>query len=221
VLTPFQQRIAELFFATTESAGFALAGGAALIVRGAIDRETHDLDFFANLHDVQDITSVVEATSAACARVGLTVTPIQSSSTFARLEITDPDTVESMLIDVALDAIEEPPTITVAGPTLTAKELAANKVLALYGRMEPRDFEDTWRLADRFGVEDLLRWAAEKDPGFDLAMLADSLSWLDRHPDRRFTLPPDEIAAMRSWFASVRDALSHDQPPPDTTEREK
>lgn len=128
MLTPFQQRIAELFFTATESAGFALAGGAALIVRGAIDRETHDLDFFANLHDVQDITPAVEATTAACVRIGLTVTPIQSSSTFARLEITDPETVESVLIDVALDAIDERPTMTVAGPTLTTKELAANKV---------------------------------------------------------------------------------------------
>ena len=49
MLTALQQRIAELFFAMDESAGFALAGGAALIVRGEIDRETHDLDFFADL----------------------------------------------------------------------------------------------------------------------------------------------------------------------------
>jgi hypothetical protein len=58
-LTAFEQRIAELFFATDASTGFALAGGAALIVRGEIGRETHDLDFFADIRSTENITSTV------------------------------------------------------------------------------------------------------------------------------------------------------------------
>ena len=77
------------------------------------------------------------------------MTTVQLSPTFARLEITDTDTGESMLIDIALDAIDERPTATDAGPTLTTTELAANKILALYGRMEARDFEDTWKSSGR------------------------------------------------------------------------
>jgi hypothetical protein len=218
MLTPLQHRIAELFFATDAAVGFALAGGAALIVRGEIDRETHDLDFFADIRAVQDITATVASVTASCLDAGLIVTPIQVSSTFARLEISEPVTDESMLIDVAIDSIDETPTITAAGPTLTAKELAANKVLALYGRMEPRDFEDTWKLAHHFTIDELLGWAAEKDEGFDAAMFVDSLSWLDRYPDRRFTLPADEITVMRGWYRDVRVALVQGGPLPDVSE---
>ncbi len=150
---------------------------------------------------------------------GLAVTTVQLSSTFARLEITDADAGESMLIDIALDAIDERPTATGAGPTLTTTELAANKILALYGRMEARDFEDTWKLAHQFPIEDTLRAAAEKDAGFDTEMFADSIGWLERLSDRRFTLPADEIVKMRSWFARLQDALVRDEPLPDATDQ--
>ncbi len=68
MLTALQQRIADLFFGMSESADFAIAGGAALIARGAIERETHDLDFFADHRSVHDITSVVSALTGACRR---------------------------------------------------------------------------------------------------------------------------------------------------------
>jgi hypothetical protein len=47
VLSALQERIAKAVAALTEANGFALAGGAALVLRGEVDRETRDLDFFA------------------------------------------------------------------------------------------------------------------------------------------------------------------------------
>lgn len=46
MLSPLQERIARIVASLPEAEGFALAGGAALIVRGDVDRETRDLDFF-------------------------------------------------------------------------------------------------------------------------------------------------------------------------------
>lgn len=46
VLTPLQQHIARIIGGLPEADGFALAGGAALIARGDVDRGTRDLDFF-------------------------------------------------------------------------------------------------------------------------------------------------------------------------------
>jgi hypothetical protein len=45
-LTPLQVSAARLFFSLPESAGFAVAGGAALIARGLIQRPTRDVDLF-------------------------------------------------------------------------------------------------------------------------------------------------------------------------------
>lgn len=47
MLTDLQQAVAKLLAGLPEADGFAMAGGAALIVRGDVDRLTRDLDFFA------------------------------------------------------------------------------------------------------------------------------------------------------------------------------
>ena len=44
VLSPLQQRVARILAALSEAENFALGGGAALIVRGDIDRRTRDID---------------------------------------------------------------------------------------------------------------------------------------------------------------------------------
>ena len=45
MLTPLQRRVT-IIGGLPEADGFALAGGAALIARGDVDRGTRDLDFF-------------------------------------------------------------------------------------------------------------------------------------------------------------------------------
>jgi len=46
VLSDIQLEVARLVAGRPEAADFALAGGAALIVRGDVDRGTRDLGFF-------------------------------------------------------------------------------------------------------------------------------------------------------------------------------
>ncbi len=46
MITALQRAVAELFFSLPESAGFAVAGGAALIARDLVDRGTRDVDLF-------------------------------------------------------------------------------------------------------------------------------------------------------------------------------
>jgi hypothetical protein len=45
-LTPLQIQATRLFFSLPQSAGFAVAGGAALIAQGLIQRPTRDVDLF-------------------------------------------------------------------------------------------------------------------------------------------------------------------------------
>ncbi len=47
MLTPLQRQIVDLIRELSEAEELALAGGAALIVRDLVRRETHDLDYFA------------------------------------------------------------------------------------------------------------------------------------------------------------------------------
>jgi hypothetical protein len=54
MLSPLQQRVARLIAQLDEAEGFALAGGAALIARGEVERRTRDLDFFGLEVDAVD-----------------------------------------------------------------------------------------------------------------------------------------------------------------------
>ncbi|MCL1897506.1 MAG: DUF6036 family nucleotidyltransferase, partial [Micrococcales bacterium] len=56
----FQAAVARAFFNTPESKGFFIAGGAALIVNGIIDRNTDDLDAFTAHADVTQALSALE-----------------------------------------------------------------------------------------------------------------------------------------------------------------
>ena len=52
VLSPLQRQILGVVGGLPEAAPFALAGGAALILRGTMDRGTNDLDFFIGAREM-------------------------------------------------------------------------------------------------------------------------------------------------------------------------
>jgi hypothetical protein len=59
-LTEIQREVLRLFFGLPESAGFVLAGGAALIASGLSERPTQDVDLFTS--DVR--TGITDAAAA-------------------------------------------------------------------------------------------------------------------------------------------------------------
>jgi hypothetical protein len=83
VLSPLQERVAEVIASLDEAGDFALAGGGALIVRGDVQRQTRDLDFFGLTAEAVD--ELVPAVDRALQAAGYTVGHIQESHGFARL----------------------------------------------------------------------------------------------------------------------------------------
>lgn len=162
MLSPLQQAIALIIAGLPEATDFALAGGAALIARGDVDRRTRDLDFFGLApSDVDRLLPVVDRTLQAA---GYSVVRIREAPAFARLEVEGlGDRTE---VDLAADARLFPAEAGPYGPVLAGKELAADNMLALFGRAEARDFVDVEALESRYGLEGLCRLAVEKDPGF-------------------------------------------------------
>ena len=198
-LTPFQVQVARLFFELPASAGFLLAGGAALVAQHLTHRPTQDLDFFTRVGGsaVGDARDQFEA--AAAAR-GWTAKRVRDEDTFCRLVVSGP---EDLLVDLALDAPPgAPPRASFIGPTFDPEELAGRKLLALFDRAEARDFADVYVLAQRYGKELLLARAAAVDAGFDPAVLASMLRTLARFADDNIPVPVDEVPALRAFFAA-------------------
>jgi len=66
------------------------------------------------------------------------------------------------------------------GPVLHPDDLAADKVLALWGRARPRDFYDVRALMNHYDRDQLLSLAASKDVGFTSATFLDALNAINR-----------------------------------------
>ncbi len=197
-LTAFQVEVAQLFFALPASAGFLLAGGAALVAQHLTSRPTHDLDFFTQAGG-GTVPEARDQLEAAVIERGWTSRRIQDEDSFCRLVISGP---ENLLVDLALDSPPEaPPRASFLGPTFDLEELAARKVLALFDRAEARDFADVYVLAKRYSTTLLLARAAELDVGFDTTIFASMLRTVARFTDDDIPIPADEVPALREFFA--------------------
>lgn len=202
-LTAFQLQVARLFFSLPASDGFVLAGGAALIAQHLTSRPTQDLDFFTAQQ--ADVAAARDELIAAVHEHGWTVQTLQDEETFSRLQVAGP---EDLLVDIALDARpEQPPTMSVAGPTYAPQELAARKVIALFDRFAARDFVDVFALTHTYGKAQLLAWASDLNPGFDLRYFVEALDALPRYTDLDLSLGAVDVAALRAFFAEWADEL--------------
>ena len=176
MLTGLQERVWGILSALPEAAGFALAGGAALILTGAVQRRSDDLDIFGEYP--VSVTDFAEAAVQALNSAGLTTTVKRWETTYVRLDVADGAAATS--VDFASDVRRRPVVATPRGPMLDPRELAADKMLALAARVEPRDYIDLEAIVGRYGIRDVIRWAEDKDGGFaHVAAAGDALRRFD------------------------------------------
>jgi len=186
-----------------EAGGFALAGGAALILLGIVDRETTDLDYFAP--PPSDVGRLADAIESKLSSEGLTVSRERQSETFARLHVEQG--VDMCVVDIAQDARIAPPQAGPTGATVATDELAADKTLAVSGRGLARDFIDVYFLANRYGRNELLALAATKDLGFDRSIFAEACRSVVRFDDAELGRYASRLDEIRAFFLTWREEL--------------
>ena len=204
MLTPFQMTVRRLIGRLGEAQGYALAGGAALIVTGVVDRATSDLDFFAS--SPGEVESVVLAIEAHLGSEGLKVERLRDFEQFGRLLVSS-DT-DSVQVDLAIDYRCFPARETADGPVLAEEELAADKLLALVGRSEARDYIDVAALVERHGLEEMCRLAADKDLGFRAGHVSWALDAFGRLPREDFDVDDAKFEQLKSLVERWRQQLA-------------
>lgn len=205
-LAPLQVHLARVFFGLKASAGYVVAGGAALVASGLITRPTQDLDLFASGAHAS-VDNAKSSLLRALERRGHSVVVIHDSATFVRLVVSDQS--EEVLVDLAIDSPpSSPPTVTLLGPTLAPLELAGRKLLAMLGRAEARDFADVYVLAQRFGREALLSQATQMDAGFDRQLLAQMMGTIGRFDDDEIPLVRESVVRLREFFANWAEEIT-------------
>jgi len=185
---PFHERLARVALTAAAPYGFCLAGGYAVQAHGMVNRRSEDVDLFTSTKAAAEFHTAADAVLAALRDDGLDVSVSRQGSTFARLEVVDPGSGERSVMELGVDWRAYPPVTLAVGPVLHPDDAVANKVCALFGRAEVRDYVDVHGAlySGRYTGEDLLRLAAEHDPGFDRDMFADALRAVRRLPHSAF-----------------------------------
>jgi Nucleotidyl transferase AbiEii toxin, Type IV TA system len=143
---------------------------------------------------------------------GLGVEVAREGSTFARLAVSDSVGGNASILELSADWRAYPPVTLAIGPVLHPADAVANKLCALFGRAEVRDYIDVHAvLADgRFTGDELLRMAADHDPGFDPGMFAEALRAVRRFPSSAFEvykLTPDQVDALTARLLGWADEI--------------
>ena len=182
ILTPIQKVFLSAFASLPDQAQFFLAGGTALAEYYLGHRLSFDLDIFTG------VDGLVLPTSYQIAKHfterGLQVSVIRRFSSFAQFLFTQGQ--ESLKVDLAFDSPYrfEPPVLTETGVYVNDyADLRVDKLLAYFGRAEPRDAVDLYFIMEREPIQPLLEQAAQKDPGFDLYWFAAALNRAESFPD--------------------------------------
>jgi hypothetical protein len=188
-LSPLQSRVAGLL-RTNRTARSHLAGGA-LVNRSAESlRFTEDLDYFQDTGEL--VESAAKADAETLVRNGISVEWLKSGSTHWRAAATDG--TESFRIEWAQDSpFRFFPILEDAefGYVLHPADAATNKVLALVGRTEIRDYIDILELHRTYLSFGAMIWAAcAKDPGYSPQMILDMTN-------RHSRFQPEELAGQR------------------------
>lgn len=185
-LTNFQSEIARLL-SKNRSCDSYLAGGAAFNFQPNSKRYSNDLDYF---HDsVERVASAFNQDHELLTNVGYNL----------KIELSQPGYIKAIVskndnktkIEWAHDsAWRFMPTIfnDEIGYTLHPVDLAINKLLALVGRDEPRDFLDTIEAHNNVLSLGALCWAASgKDPGYTPNLLVEMLQRRGNYHEEDFT----------------------------------
>lgn len=207
-----QRLVTRLALDGLASFGFALAGSGAIREHGIIDRPTEDVDLFTTVQDEVAFRAAVEMLVAALGAGGFQVEKIRSTPQFARLHVHTADGAQVDL-DLGVDWRHDDPVNRGVGPVLSLIDAVGNKVSALYGRGEPRDYldVDSIRASGRFSDDELIASARERDPGFDLALFAEQLEAAGRITQvdvARYGLSMDQLATIKGrckqWAQELR-----------------
>jgi hypothetical protein len=220
-LTPFQAGIAKLV-APNRSPDSYLAGGAALHLEPRTKRYSNDLDYF---HDSEErVASAFRDDRETLNRAGYAIDVTLQHPGFVRAIVSKGG--ENTKVEWAHDSawrflppLQDP----TAGYVLHPVDLAINKVMALVGRDEPRDFLDVLHAHESILPLGGLLWAAAgKDPGFTPTMLLSLARRRGKYRPEDFerlhlSAPADLVAMKRSWLEALDQAeeFIESRPPED------
>lgn len=169
------------------------------------------MDLFAPIDRRSEMPAATDRIVDAYEQAGFQVERGHCSDTYVRLQVTDSESGASTKVELVAEFLQHNPVSSELGPVLHRDDVAAGKMEALFTRAEARDFIDVDALlGSGYTRQQLIELAAQRDAGFDLAVLADMFGSVSRFNDRQFTVygvDGERVRGIRAQFADWRQEL--------------
>ena len=205
ILTPIQEKFLKTFFVSPLGRNFFLTGGTALSQFYLKHRKSEDLDLFTVNQELQ--FDFVNAEVLKLAK-SLNFKIINQVSTGTYLQFIFSHDKEVLKVDLVKDVpVQFGKIKKVKGVFVDSIEnIAVNKLLAIFGRTDPKDFVDLYFILHsykQFKFEDLFDKAKRKDTGLNEFYLASMLAEVENLPDFPQMFKPLDRKRVRRFFLDL------------------
>jgi hypothetical protein len=194
LLTKGQREVLKAFRNLPDADRFYLTGGTALAEFYLGHRRSLDLDLFTAEQGL--IVPFSRIAEAHLSQTGFSVRVIRRLESFAEFEAEWKG--EKVRVQFAFDSPYRfaPPVETSLVLVNDFQDLVVDKLLAFFGRAEPRDAVDLYFILETQDFWGLTELAAKKDPGFDLYWLALALDKVQDFPDELERWPVEMLQPL-------------------------
>lgn len=207
IISKLQKRVLYSLRNIPDFSYFYLTGGTALAEFYLGHRKSYDLDIFT----VQEglILPFSRLVEEELKKGKFSTNVIRRFSSFVEFEILQEN--EIVRVQLALDSpfrFEEPLDSYLEVKINDYKDITVDKLLAFFGRVEPRDAVDLYFILEKENFWELTDLAKKKDPGFDLYWMAVALEKVKDFPDKISRLPVEmlieiNIKKLKDKFSSL------------------
>lgn len=204
LLSETQKEFLHFFAMLPDQEHFYLTGGTALAEFFLGHRYSYDIDLFTTEENL--LTPFCRVLEQRAKRNRLALSTVRRFGSFVEYLMEASDS--SFLIQIAVDT-----PYRFGGPLLSEHgvwvndwdDLKVDKLLAFYGRAEPRDAIDLYFILEREPLDTLTSLAAQKDPSFDRYWFAVACQRVQAFPDAlsewpvQMVIPVDPIMVKQRF----------------------
>lgn len=209
ILTSYQVHILELFFENGFGKQFFLTGGTALAAFYFAHRDSKDLDLFTLApYDYEVMQAVIRDIAK---KLNATVFAKVKTDHYNELYLRNDKDGWEQRIDIVTDQpIHFGKIVSIDGiPVDSLENIASNKLLTIFGRLEPKDYIDFYSIVTKtkFTFESIYPMAKQKDSGLEEFFLAQSIRQIEKITTWPSLKTPLDVKAMNMYFTNLSDEL--------------
>lgn len=209
ILLPHQVKILRQFFADPFSRPFFLTGGTALAAFYLGHRDSKDFDLFSlEAFDLKQMDILIKNIAKTA---GAEISAKVKTDDYNEIYLENKKEGWIQRIDIVHEQpIRFGQPVNIDGIQVDSLEnIGSNKVLTLFGRLEPKDYIDFYFIVTKLGLdfETLYSLAKQKDLGLEEFYFANSISAIDQIKTWPTTKIPLDHQAMLRFYRDLTQRL--------------